>query len=262
MTILKSICDKKKEHITQRKRQKSLIDLKAQIQESPLTPPRFITALKTSKPAFICEVKKASPSKGIIRSDFNPKQHACDYERAGATCLSILTDEPYFQGHDSYLTDVKTVSHLPLLRKDFIIDPYQIYESKLLGADCVLLIMAALNDTQVQELYNLALELKLDILVEVHTLEELERALIFSPSLIGVNNRNLKTMDVNLQTSIDLFKCIPNTCLKICESGIHTPDQIDLMVQNGADGFLIGESLMKQPHIYDAFISLTKNIKK
>lgn len=262
MTILKEICNTKKDWVLHKKKQIAFDTIRTQAEQTPHPKRPFIKAINEAPPAFICEIKKASPSKGIIRPDFNPEVHARDYEEAGATCLSILTDEPYFQGSDDYLTRIRKKCSLPLLRKDFIIDPYQLYESKMLGADCILLIMAALSDTQAQDFYALATELDLDVLVEIHTLEELERALRFSPQMIGVNNRNLKTMAVDLQISKDLFQHIPDPILKICESGIKTSQHIQDMIDAGADGFLIGESLMRQDNIKAAFQSLTKNIKK
>ncbi len=261
MTILKEICLKKEAHIKHQKSLYSLSDLDAQIKDAE--PPRgFLKALKKTPPSFICEIKKASPSKGLIRDDFNPEKHARDYEEAGATCLSVLTDIPYFQGHDNFLIQAKKSCSIPVLRKDFMIDPYQIYESRALGADCILIIMACLTDTQAHELYQTSKDLGMDSLIEVHDDEELTRADKLSPEMIGVNNRNLKNMHVSLDTSKKLFAKMAKNTFKICESGIHMSAQVDDMLTHGAQGFLIGESLMKQKNIQTAFKELTKNIQK
>ena len=206
--------------------------------------------------ALIAEVKKASPSKGIIREDFEPTEIAQAYESAGASCLSVLTDTPYFQGEDEYLEQIKEVVSLPLLRKDFMLVPYQIYESRALGADCILLIMAALQDKQARELYGTAKDLGMDVLVEVHNQEELDRAMLLSPDLVGVNSRNLKTLEVNIQTAHDLIRQMPEGVFKIAESGIHSNNDIKELIASGAHGFLVGESLMKQENIVEA----TKNL--
>lgn len=251
MSVLEKICADKKDHIDLKKRQHSLNDLKLLLEETPSTR-GFIKALEDNaknKIALITEVKKASPSKGIIREDFDPVTIAQTYEASGATCLSVLTDEPYFQGHDDYFTAIREAVSLPMLRKDFMIDPYQIYESRVLGADCILLIMACLSDTQARELYDLSDSLGMDVLIEVHNEEELNRALTLSPKMVGVNNRNLKTLDVNLQTGLDLAKKIPNNILKVAESGIHNHSNIQEFIGVGYSAFLIGESLMRQENI-------------
>jgi len=226
------------------------------VSDMPL-PSGFASALKRQHgAALIAEVKKASPSKGIIRADFDPVNIAVSYENAGANCISVLTDEPYFQGHDDYLKAVKNSVTIPVLRKDFMIDPYQIYESRVLGADCILLIMAALSDDLACELYETALSLNLDVLVEVHDLEELERAAKLNPMMIGVNNRNLKTLQVDINTSFDLLINIPDNCMKISESGIATHDDLMRLHKSGYKGFLVGESLMRENDIEAALKNL------
>lgn len=248
MSILEEICDTKRDYIKQRQQEIPLDLLKEQIIQAE-APRGFIKALNQVKQndelGFICEIKKASPSQGVIRNDFSPKQHAKQYEENGATCLSILTDMPYFQGHDDYLKQVKQVTPLPTLRKDFIIDPYQVYESRALGADCILLIIACLEKALYQDLYALAIDLKLDVLVEIHDEKELETALSTTPKLVGVNNRNLKTMAVDLATGEKLLSLIPQDVIKICESGIKTKNDIVRMSKADADGFLIGQTLME-----------------
>ncbi len=256
MSVLDEINARKSEHVQAQKSLISLDKLKDIIKESP-APRGFFSALKNAPtPAVIAEVKKASPSKGVIREDFDPVDIARIYEQSGATCLSVLTDEPYFQGCDDYLKQIRKTATLPLLRKDFMIDPYQIYESRALGADCILLIMAALSDEKAKTLYDLSCDLDMDVLVEVHNKEELERALLLNPQIIGVNNRNLKTLEVNLQTSHDLSDFIPQNTLKISESGINSPETIKELQNSGYNTFLIGESLMRQPCISTALQKL------
>ncbi|MGH1455424.1 MAG: indole-3-glycerol phosphate synthase TrpC [Alphaproteobacteria bacterium] len=249
MNTLQKICETKKEHVRNKKSERSLDDLKYMSGDMPL-PSGFVSALKRENgAALIAEVKKASPSKGVIREDFNPVSIARIYKNAGANCVSVLTDEPYFQGHDDYLVAVKKEVNIPVLRKDFMIDPYQIYESRALGADCILLIMAALDDSLATELYEIALSLNMDILVEVHNLEELERAAKLNPMMIGVNNRNLKTLEVDVNTSFDLLMNIPDNCVKISESGIADNDVVQRLHNSGYNGFLVGESLMREEDI-------------
>ncbi|MCH9852753.1 MAG: indole-3-glycerol phosphate synthase TrpC [Alphaproteobacteria bacterium] len=220
--------------------------------------------LQHSKPAIIAEIKKASPSRGLIRADFKTGLDAAliakAYQKGGAACLSVLTDEKYFQGDISYLGNVRAAVDLPLLRKDFMIDEYQIYHSYLLGADCILLIMACLSDNQAKDFHTLATSLGLDVLVEVHDAEELQRALTFAPNMIGINNRNLKTLEVDLATTEKLAKYIPDDCLLVSESGLeHAPDLQRMAQANagaGAGAFLIGESLMKHDNITQAIQTL------
>ena len=256
MSVLDEINEKKRTHVEARKSAVPLVELKAQIRDVP-APLGFIEKLRNdSAPAIIAEIKKASPSKGIIRTDFDPVEIAKIYEENGASCISVLTDEPYFQGSDAYLKAVKAVSSLPVLRKDFMVDEYQIYESRTLGADCILLIMASLGDDEAKTLYETASELEMGTLFEVHDQEELERALALEPKLLGVNNRNLKTLDVDLQTSLDLAAQIPDSVLKVAESGISGQNEIKSLAERGYKAFLIGENLMRSEDIGAALRSL------
>ncbi len=249
MSILGEICAKKHTHVEARKNALPIAEVRARLSDAA-APRGFMDALRAKKaPAIIAEIKKASPSKGVIRENFNPVEIAKIYEEHGAACISVLTDEPYFQGKDQYLLDVKNVTTLPVLRKDFMVDLYQIYESRMLGADCVLLIMAALGDDEVREFYDVAQTLGMDILVEVHDEAELERAVRLGVAMIGVNNRNLKTLAVDVQTSHDLLSLIPDGALKITESGISSKRTIQGLVSTGYHGFLIGESLVCEENI-------------
>ena len=202
--------------------------------------------IQAKQNAVIAEIKKASPSKGIIRADFQPKAIAESYAAHGASCLSVLTDEQFFQGADVYLQQARQACQLPILRKDFMIDPYQIIASRAMGADCILLIVAALSDAQLQELEACAFELGMDVLIETHNAEELARALRLKSPLIGINNRNLRTFEVSLQNTIQLLHDIPDDRLIITESGIHSRADVQLMNQHQVYGFLIGESFMRQ----------------
>ncbi len=250
---LATICDDKRAHVA---RQKSTVG-ETELLERCLhvTPPRgFHYALKKQLRSggigLIAEVKKASPSKGLIREDFDPATLAHAYAKGGATCLSVLTDIPYFQGQDAYLQAARAAVALPVLRKDFMLEPYQILESRALGADAILLIMAALSDAQAQELESLAREFGMDALVEVHDETELERALTHLKSpLIGINNRNLKTLAVDLATSETLRARIPEEYTVVCESGISTPADIARMRAAEMHCFLVGESLMRQADV-------------
>ena len=197
--------------------------------------------------AVIAEIKKASPSKGLIREDFQPAQHAADYEANGATCLSVLTDEKFFKGSNEYLLQARAACGIPVIRKDFMIDTYQIAESKALGADCILLIVAALQPTQLIELADCANEIGIDVLVEVHNQSELEQALLLNTDLIGVNNRNLHSFETSLQTTLDLAAQVPADKVLITESGIHTREDVNTMTDAGIYGFLVGESFMRAP---------------
>jgi indole-3-glycerol phosphate synthase len=223
---------------------------KAKQQPAPLGFHQALIKKQSARhPALIAEVKRASPSQGIIRQNFNPTSIAREYEEAGAACLSVLTDIPYFQGRDEDLEDVKTISTLPVLRKDFMLTPYQIYESRGLGADCVLLIMAALNDSLAVELYKIATDLGMDVLVEIHDEGELERAFKLNPSIVGVNSRNLKTLQVDLQTAYNLLPQIPSSVLRVAESGIQGFNELNQLFQSGFNAFLVGESLLRQEDI-------------
>ncbi|MGR9054272.1 MAG: indole-3-glycerol phosphate synthase TrpC, partial [Gammaproteobacteria bacterium] len=197
------------------------------------------------KPAIIAEIKKASPSQGVIREDFKPVDIALDYAMNGAACLSVLTDKDYFQGAEVYLQMVRQRCPLPVLRKDFMIDPYQIHEARALGADCILLIVAALADAQMQELAETASTLGMDVLVEVHDADELERALTLDTPLIGINNRNLRTFETTLDTTLKLSRNIPSERLIVTESGIHTSENVRTMLDNGIYTFLVGEAFMR-----------------
>ena len=201
--------------------------------------------VQSQQVAVIAEIKKASPSKGLIREDFQPAQHAADYEAHGATCLSVLTDEMFFKGCNEYLLQARAACGLPVIRKDFMIDTYQIAESKALGADCILLIVAALQSAQLVELADYANEIEIDILVEVHNQYELEQALQLSADLIGVNNRNLHSFETSLQTTLDLTAQVPADKILITESGIHMRDDVITMTDAGIYGFLVGESFMR-----------------
>ena len=208
--------------------------------------------------SVIAEIKKASPSKGVIREDFKPEEIAKSYEEGGASCLSVLTDVEYFQGSPNYIQDVKKVCQLPILRKDFIIDPYQIYESKALGSDCILLIVAALDLSQLKDFESIAHNLGMSVLVESHDEKELEQALQLSTPLVGINNRNLKTFEVTLQTTIDLVSQIPEDKIPITESGIFNNEDICLMNENGIFTFLVGEAFMRDENPGQSLKALLK----
>ena len=245
--ILKQIIVDKAEAVATRKTNCSMEEIKSRAKDA--APARgFTSAIKKrlgdAKLAVIAEIKKASPSKGVIRENFDPVEIAISYEKAGATCLSVLTDEKYFQGSDQYLIDARAACDLPVLRKDFMIDPYQIYEARAMGADCILLIVACLEDTQMRDLASLAVELGLDVLVEVHNREELERGLMLRTPLIGVNNRNLHTFETSLQTTLDLQPDIFHDRTIVTESGIHTPEDVAIMRRHGIFTFLVGEAFM------------------
>ena len=246
--ILNKILATKAEEIAKRKLSMSITNLE-DIAQDIERPRGFYQALQAKvsakKPAIIAEIKKASPSKGIIREDFNPVVIGQDYAMNGATCLSVLTDKQYFQGSEVYLQMVRERCPLPVLRKDFMIDPYQVYEARALGADCILLIVAALTDAQMQELSAVATKLAMDVLVEVHSAEELQRALQLDTHLIGINNRNLRTFETSLQMTLELKSAIPADRIVITESGIHTQEDVQLMLDNEVYSFLVGEAFMR-----------------
>ena len=246
--ILKTILARKAEEVRDRSTRVSLRNLSALCADME-QPRGFADALhdmvRSGKPAVIAEVKKASPSKGVIRPDFHPAEIARSYERGGAACLSVLTDVDFFQGADAYLQEARAACALPVLRKDFVIDAYQVYEARWLGADCILLIMSALGDAALAELSGLALELGMDVLVEVHDIDELERALQVPVPLVGINNRNLRTFDVTLQTTLEMRDAVPKDRLLVTESGIVTPQDVALMRRHGVNAFLVGEAFMR-----------------
>lgn len=249
-TILKKILQRKQEEVTERKLLRSVLDLESAITEQD-TPRGFSNALaqqiKRKRPAVIAEIKKASPSKGLLREDFDPEKIAQSYAENGATCLSVLTDVDFFQGHDDYLQEARAACSLPVIRKDFVIDPYQIIESRALGADCILLIVAALDTDQLHDLVACAKKYKLDYLIEVHNHDELEQALKLEPELIGINNRDLHSFSTRLETTFDLLEEIPEGTSVITESGIMTRQDVDEMKQHGVYGFLVGETFMRAP---------------
>lgn len=253
--ILAEICDRKRVHVSVKKAQTSLDKLQILIEKAD-QPRGFVSSLQakqtSGKYGFICEIKKASPSKGLIRADFHPAELAAAYEQGGAACLSVLTDEPYFQGHDSFLQEARAACSLPVLRKDFMVDPYQVYEARALGADCILLIMAALSDTMASELEDIAVSLGMDVLVEVHNAEELERATRLKSRLIGVNNRNLKTMEVSLSNTLSLVPNFPEGAIAVAESGLKTPNDLAKCAAVGATTFLIGETFMREDDVAQA----------
>jgi indole-3-glycerol phosphate synthase len=247
-TILKKILDRKQEEITERREKTPLAALLAEV--PGLEPTRgFVAALQKQishrRPAVIAEIKKASPSKGLIRKNFDPVAIARSYAEHGATCLSVLTDVDFFQGSDLYMQQARAACSLPVIRKDFMIDPYQIVESRVLGADCVLLIVAALSSSQLQELAATARENGLDYLVEVHNQHELELALQLNPALIGINNRDLHTFKTSLNTTYDLLEAIPANVAVVTESGILAREDVEEMLEHGVYGFLVGESFMR-----------------
>lgn len=249
--ILKKILARKAEEVANRK-QRTSIDRLQEIASGVEQPRGFAAALQakaqSKKPAIIAELKKASPSQGVIRENFKPLELAQDYAMHGATCLSVVTDHDFFQGSEAYLHMVRQACPLPVLRKEFIIDPYQIHESRALGADCILLIVAALDDEKMHELATTAKTQGIDVLVETHNQHELTRALTLDTKLIGINNRDLRTFDTSLQTTLDLKNAIPEECLIITESGIHTQQDVQLMLDNGIYIFLVGEVFMRAQH--------------
>jgi indole-3-glycerol phosphate synthase len=246
--ILNTILARKADEVAARRATVPLADLRARLADAP--PLRgFARALHESiangEPAVIAEVKKASPSKGIIRPDFRPAEIAMSYEMGGASCLSVLTDVDFFQGSDAYLQQAREACSLPVLRKDFVVDPYQIVEARVLGADCILLIVSALDDYQLASLANTALELGLDVLVEVHDVDELERALQVPVPLVGINNRSLRTFEVSLDNTLAMKDMVPADRLLVTESGITGPADVARMRAANVNAFLVGEAFMR-----------------
>ena len=248
--ILVRILARKREEVAERFARVPVSELEARIASA--TPVRgFRQALEAriadGQPGVIAEIKKASPSRGVLREDFDPEAIARSYARHGAACLSVLTDIDFFQGADDYLAQAREASGLPVLRKDFTLDPYQVQEARAIGADCILLIAAALSDAQMEELAAAAHELGMDVLLEVHDREELERGLHLPVRLIGINNRNLRTFEVSLQTTLDLLPEIPGDRLVVTESGILEPADVERMRDAGVHAFLVGEAFMRAP---------------
>lgn len=246
--VLKRILQRKAEEVAERKRHTDLAQLGERIAATgPLR--GFVAAIQkkiaAGGAAVIAEVKKASPSKGLIRADFDPAQIAASYERGGATCLSVLTDIDFFQGADAYLQQARAACSMPVLRKDFMLDPYQVDEARAMGADCILLIVAALDDAMLRTLSERAQDLGLDVLVEVHDAEELERALALDLTLVGINNRDLRNFETRLETTLELLARIPEGRIVVTESGIHTPADVKLMRAHGVNAFLVGEAFMR-----------------
>lgn len=248
-TILRKIIDRKREEIAERQAKVSIDQLKLEIAKQS-APRGFVAGIEAKieqqQAAVIAEIKKASPSKGVIRENFYPSEIAISYEKGGAACLSVLTDVDFFQGSDDYLKEARNASKLPVIRKDFIIDEYQIYEARAIGADCILLIVAALEEERLRSLNALALELGMDVLVEVHNAEELALALELPNKLIGINNRNLHTFEVSLDTTFSLLDSIPKDRIVVTESGIHTFDDVMAMRGHDVNAFLVGEAFMRE----------------
>lgn len=251
MKVLADILEHKAQEVARRQRHRSVQSVRAEAEGIARSVPArgFVNALRQSieirNLAVIAEIKFASPSQGLIRADIDPATVASGYQRGGAAALSVLTDEVFFRGRDEFLPAARSATSLPCLRKDFLIEPYQVFESRVLDADCVLLIVAALESTQLKDMYETAVAVGLDVLVEVHDEQELERALAIEPPLVGINNRSLHTFEVSLDTSESLCRRIPPSCLAVAESGIYGRDDLARLQAAGIQSFLIGETLMR-----------------
>ncbi|WP_295875700.1 indole-3-glycerol phosphate synthase TrpC [uncultured Zhongshania sp.] len=247
-TVLKKILDRKREEVAERSATVSIAALQEQIKTAS-APRGFVRSIEaklaTGHSAVIAEVKKASPSKGVIRENFIPAEIAASYEAGGAACLSVLTDADFFQGAEAYLQQARAACSLPVIRKDFIIDPYQVYEARAIGADCILLIAAALDDTAMSSLNTLAQGLGMDVLIEVHNAEELARTLPLGNRLVGINNRNLHNFETSLQNTFDLLAAISDQYIVVTESGIHSAEDVAAMREHGVNAFLVGEAFMR-----------------
>jgi len=246
--ILKKILDRKAEEVAERSKKidiNQLMDLSSQVGVARGFTRAIEDAVLNNKNAVIAEIKKASPSKGVMRENFVPAEIARSYERGGATCLSVLTDIDFFQGADDYLKQARAACQLPVLRKDFMIESYQVYEAKVMNADCILLIVSALNDDKLSELSDLASKLDLDVLVEVHDEAEFNRALKLDTKLLGINNRNLRTFETSLDTTIDLLAQVPENKIVVTESGIHAVEDVQKMNAHDVHSFLVGEAFMR-----------------
>jgi len=261
-TVLRKICDRKWQEIEERRAVQSLDTIKAMARAEP--PARGFSAalhrrLQNAEVGVIAEVKKASPSKGIIRESFDPAAIAKSYELGGAACLSVLTDIDFFQGADEFLQLARDACDLPVLRKDFTLDAYQVWEARALGADAILLIVACLDDNQLADLSDQAALAGLDVLVEVHDAQELERALSLDLTMVGINNRNLHTFETRLETTLELLDRIPDDVMVVTESGFHTADDMAGMLSHSVSTFLIGESFMRQPEPGDALRAMVSS---
>ncbi|WP_372862933.1 indole-3-glycerol phosphate synthase TrpC [Spongiibacter sp.] len=247
-TVLTRIIDRKHQEVAERSAQRPLAVLREEIAQAS-APRGFVDAmaakLAAGQSAVIAEIKKASPSKGVIREDFHPADIARSYEEGGAACLSVLTDADFFQGSEAYLQEARAACGLPVIRKDFIVDPYQVYEARAIGADCILLIVAALDDERMAQLNTLAIELGMDVLIEVHNAAELQRALPLGNRLIGINNRNLHNFETSLDNTFSLLEQIGSEQIVVTESGIHSAADVAAMRDHGVDAFLVGEAFMR-----------------
>jgi len=258
--ILKKILQRKTQEISERSKTVSEQDLLHACKEQDAVR-GFVASMQSrltkGQSAVIAEIKKASPSKGVLREQFEPAEIATSYEAGGAACLSVLTDADFFQGSEAALKAARAACALPVIRKDFIIDSYQVTEARAIGSDCILLIVAAVDDSQMQALYTQAVELGMDVLVEVHDTAELERALRLSPMLLGINNRDLRTFDVSLNTTIDMLNAIPAGTTVVTESGILGKDDVSLMREHQVNAFLVGEAFMRAPEPGEALAKLS-----